>query len=89
MPSLPAGDTAKLSAASKQFEAILVRQMLAAARKASFGDALFGSEAGSTFREMQDNRFADVVAERGVLGLAAIIEAQIGKTLDVKPGGSS
>ena len=71
-------DKGKLSAAAKQFEAIFVRQMLAEARKASFGDPLFGSSAVDTFREMQDNRFAEIASERGVFGLAKSIEAQLG-----------
>ena len=78
-------DKGKLSAAAKQFEAIFVRQMLAEARKASFGDPLFGSGAVDTFREMQDNRFAEIASERGVFGLAKSIEAQLGARI----GGAS
>lgn len=70
-------DAKQLNTAAKQFEAIFVRQMLAASRKASFGDALFGSSAGENFREMLDARFADVASERGALGLAKQIEAQL------------
>ena len=71
----PAGE--KLSAAAKQFEAIFVRQMLSEARKASFGDDLMGSSAQDTFREMQDSKFADLAADKGVFGLAAAIERQL------------
>ena len=70
-------DAKQLSTAARQFEAIFVRQMLAASRKASFGDALMGSSAGENFREMLDARFADVASERGALGLAKQIEAQL------------
>ena len=81
------GDRAKLSTACQQFEAIFVRQMLASARKASFGDELFGSSAVDTFREMQDNHFADVIAQSGSLGLAAQIEAQVTRFLPPETGG--
>lgn len=67
----------QLTAASQAFEAIFVRQMLSAARKADFGAPLLGGQAMDTFRQMQDDRFADIAAERGAFGLAKIIEAQL------------
>ena len=70
---------AKLSGAAKEFEAIFVRQMLASARKANFGDELTGSGAMDTFREMQDSQFADLTAKTGTLGLAKQIEAHMAK----------
>lgn len=73
-------DRAELSAAARQFEAIFVRQMLAAARKADFGgESLFGGQGLETFRQMQDERFADIAAERGTLGIARLIEAQVAR----------
>jgi flagellar protein FlgJ len=74
----PANDRAALSKAAKQFEAIFVRQMLSAARKTSFDSGgLFSSEAMGTFRQMQDERFADIASERGSFGLAKMIEAHL------------
>ena len=71
-------DRAKLSAAARQFEAIFVRQMLAAARKAAFGGAAaLGSKGLETFRTMQDEKFADLAAETGAFGLAKMIELQL------------
>jgi flagellar protein FlgJ len=70
-------DREKLAAAAKQFEAIFIRQMLGAARKASFGEGLFGGQAMQTFRQMQDEKFADIAAERGAFGMAKLIEAQL------------
>lgn len=70
----------KLKDAAKQFEAIFARQMLAAARKADFGgDDLFGSQALDTFRQMQDERFADIAADRGVFGIGRLLEAQLSR----------
>jgi flagellar protein FlgJ len=75
-------DREKLSATAKQFEAIFVRQMLSAARKADFGgNDLTGGSALDTFREMQDNNFADIASQTGALGFAAKIEAQIARFL--------
>jgi flagellar protein FlgJ len=72
----------QLKEASKQFEAIFVRQMLAAARKTNFDeDGLFKSQALDTFNQMQDEKFADSAAQTGAFGLAAIIEAQLSRNL--------
>ena len=80
----------QLSATAKQFEAIFLRQMLAAARKADFGgDDLFGGQAMGTFRQMQDEHFADVASQTGVLGFAAKIEAQIARFLPSTPDASA
>lgn len=79
----PASGTTReqLSGAAKQFEAIFVRQMLSAARKANFGDELFSSQATDTFRQMQDERFADIASDTGAFGMAKMIEAHLAKML--------
>ena len=74
-------DRAKLAGAAKQFEAIFVRQMLAAARKTDFGGNLLGSEALQTFNTMQDEHFADLAADSGAFGLAKLIEQQLAAQL--------
>ncbi len=80
--SAGATDREKLHATAKQFEAIFVRQMLAAARKTDFGgEDVFGSQAMDTFRQLQDEHFADLTAASGMLGLASIIEAQMARYL--------
>ena len=89
LPSLPglsaqptATDREKLAGVAKQFEAIFMRQMLAAARKSDFGgDKLFSSQALDTFNQMQDEHFADMTAQTGTLGFATIIEAQMARFL--------
>jgi len=82
--ALPASDPqrAKLAAAARQFEAIFVRQMLAAARATDFGGKdLLGGKGLDTFRQMQDERFADIAAETGALGLAGAVEKQLSAML--------
>lgn len=75
-------DSERLHAAAQQFEAIFLRQMLAAARKSSFDeDGLLSGEGLATFRQMQDEHFADVAAKSGALGLATVIEAQMARYL--------
>ena len=76
------GKPARLTEAAQQFEAIFLRQMLAAARSTDFGgDELFGGQGDETFREMRDAQFAQLASESGALGLAARIEAQLAQHL--------
>ena len=77
----PTGERAKLTAAAKQFEAIFIRQMLSAARQTDFGGGLFASEALGTFRQMQDERFAEIASQTGAFGIAKQIEAQLAAQL--------
>ena len=84
-----ANDRERLAQAARQFEAIFVRQVLAEARKSHFGGDLFGEgnpdSALGTFRKMQDERVADLAAERGAFGLAAMIEKQLAAQLTPLP----
>lgn len=80
---------AKLNGAAKEFEAIFVRQMLAAARKANPGEDLFGSSAMDTFRDMQDSQLADAMTKTGTLGLAKQIEAHMARLVDATDGAAS
>ena len=85
--SAPAGGSEReqLKQAAQQFEAIFLRQMLAAARSTDFdgGDA-FGGQGEDTFREMQDSQFAKLASESGTLGLAKSIEAQLAHHLGME-----
>ena len=67
----------QLAGAARQFEAIFVRQMLAAARKSSFGEPLLGGQGLDTFRTMQDEHFADLAAQTGAFGIARQLEASL------------
>ena len=79
-PVLP-NDRAQLREAAKNFEAIYLRQMLSAARDSSIRSDLFGSNGSDTFKQMRDDAFADIASERGVLGLANMIEVQMSKSI--------
>ncbi len=70
-------DRAQLAQAAKQFEAIFLRQMLAAARKSNFGGDVIGGQGLDTFRTMQDEHFADLAATSGAFGFGAMIERQL------------
>lgn len=72
---------AELREAAQQFEAILLRQMLASARTTNFGGSELFGKSDDTFREMRDARFAEVAAGSGQLGFAAAIERQLARRL--------
>ena len=79
---------ASLAKAAQQFEAIFVRQMLAAARKSEFGGELLGGQGLDTFRQMQDEHFADLAAKEGSFGLGKMIEKQLSVQLTPSPSGT-
>lgn len=65
-----------LTETAKQFEAIFLRQMIAAMRAPSLGDDLFGSDASTQFRDMSDAKLADAMA--GKFGIATLLQKQFG-----------
>jgi len=67
-----------LKQAAKQFEAIFLNMMLKQMREASFGDPLFDSSAGDSYRSMFDQQLALNLSENGSLGIAKLIERQLG-----------
>lgn len=70
-------DRAALRKAAQGFEAMFLRQMLSQARNTDLGgDALLGKH-DDTFTQMRDERFADIVAQSGALGLATRLESQL------------
>ena len=85
----PAGKTEreKLGEVARQFEAIFLRQMLSTARQTSFDkDGLFSGQAMDTFRQMQDERFADIAASRGAFGMAQMLEAHLARHISDEGG---
>ena len=76
-------DREQIKGVAKQFEAIFVRQMLAAARKTQFGgeDSLFSGQGLDTFRQMQDEKFAEIASNTGAFGLGKMIEAHLARML--------
>lgn len=73
------GDLARTAEA---FEAIFLRQMLAAARAANFGgEEIFGGPGLEQFEKMQDEHMAKIASESGTFGFAKLIEAQLAAQL--------
>jgi flagellar protein FlgJ len=70
-----------LREAAKQFEAIFLNMMLKQMREASFGDPLFDSSASDSYRSMFDQQLALNLSENDSLGIAQLIERQLGGQL--------
>ena len=68
----------KISEASRQFEAILLRQILSATQKpvipSKFAD---NSTASQIYRDMVTDQLADHISKSGAFGLARIFEQQL------------
>lgn len=73
-----------LRKAAQGFEALFLRQVIGSMRQAKLGDDLFGSSAKNTYREMSDKQLADSLAQKGSIGIAALVEAQLSKGGDVR-----
>ena len=73
----PAAD-AKLRKAAQAFEAVFLRQILGAARSSSLGDGLFESDQTDQFRELQDAKTADTMAQSGALHIADLLVQKLG-----------
>lgn len=67
-----------LDKAGKQFEAVFVGMMLASMRKASLADSLFESKALDTFRDMQDQKTAQAMAETAPIGIGKALTEFLG-----------
>ncbi|MFC1649943.1 rod-binding protein [Candidatus Latescibacterota bacterium] len=74
---------AKLLKASKDFEGILVKEILKSMRSTLTNGGLFGTgTAGEIYSDMMDDAVANKIAERGDMGLAHIIYKQMVKNID-------
>ncbi len=70
-----AGDTSRLAsagnleAAGQKFEAVFTGMMLKSMRQAKLADPLFDSKAIDTFRDMQDEKLAQAMAQAQPMGI--------------------
>lgn len=63
------GSRANLEKAGKQFEAVFTAMMLKSMRSAHLGSDLFESQGLDTFRDMQDQKTSQAMAEHAPLGI--------------------
>lgn len=81
------GGDGGLRKAAEQFEAVILRQLMASMRQAKLGEDMLGSSATDNFREMADARTADSIAAMRQFGIADMVERQFGGQLGNAAGG--
>jgi|ERR1700680_920688 len=83
---VPRGNPAKIAQCAKDFEGLLVTQMLRSAREAGdggfTGDGDDENEANSTLVEFGEQQLAQALANSGALGIGKIVLAGLGKNAD-------
>ena len=65
---------------ARQFEGVMLQQMLKSMRDSVEEGGLFSDESTKTYMGMLDNQLANQIAERGGIGLAKVIERQLSQT---------
>ena len=73
------GSSANLEKAGKQFEAVFTSMMLKAMRQAHLGSDLFESQGLDTFRDMQDQKISQTMADHAPLGIGKALVAFLAK----------
>src|SRR5262245_48493696 len=70
----------KIKEASRQFEALIVRQILAQARKTVFRSSMNqDSMSAGIYQDMVTSQLADAISQSGSLGLACSLQLQLGR----------
>jgi len=68
----------KIREACRQFEAVLLRQILDSARKPLHAEGIEGSSASDdVYRDMVTNQLADSISRSGSFGLARALEVEL------------
>jgi peptidoglycan hydrolase FlgJ len=74
-----------LAAAGQQFEAVFTGMMLKSMRAAKLADPLFDSQAIDTFRDMQDQKVVQQMAEHTPLGIGRAMTEFLQRGLTSQP----
>lgn len=79
-------EAGKLAEVSRQFEAVLLRQILSDAQKKVFVSSMNPeSVAGGVYQDMVTNQLADHISRSGALGLAGSLNQQLQHQLKTAP----
>ena len=84
----------KVKEASRQFEALILRQILAQARKTVFRSSMNqDSMSAGIYQDMVTTQLADAISQSGSLGLARSLQLQLGRQTNsasaTRPPGST
>ena len=76
--STKVGDREKIAEVSRQFEAVLLRQILAQSQKPLFQSSLAGSSSSNAiYQDMVTQQLADRISHGGSFGFAKVLEKQL------------
>lgn len=78
-----------LEAAGQRFEAIFVGMMLKAMRATKLSEGLFDSKASEQFRDMQDQKLAQSMAEHAPIGIGKAMTEFLAKAAKVEAAAPS
>jgi Rod binding domain-containing protein len=69
----------KIGEAARQFEAVLLRQILSQAQKPLFNNTLFpgGGTANAIYQDMVTQQLADRISEGGTFGFASVLKREL------------
>ncbi len=83
-------ETEKIREVARQFEAVLLRQILTAARKTviASGDEHESSTTG-IYQDMINSQLADAISQSGSFGLGTSLEAQLQRQTQAPPPSST
>ena len=80
-------ESEKIAAASRAFEGILLRQVLAEAQKPVFKSNLMGSStSASIYQDMVTNQLAESISKSGALGLGKTLERHLNHQTSSRSG---
>lgn len=83
-------ENAKVGEVSRQFEAVLLRQILGDAQKKIFASTMNPeSSSGSIYQDMITNQLADSISRSGSFGLARSLEKQLQHEFKTDPAPTS
>lgn len=75
----------KIAEVSRQFEAVLLRQILQSAQKTNFASKFTGdSTTSGIYQDMVTNQLADSISKSGAFGLAQTLNQQLQHELPAK-----
>jgi len=80
-------EEAKIAEVSRQFEAVLLRQILSQAQKPMFKNSLFpsGGATNAIYQDMVTQQLADRISQGGTFGFARVLEQQLTVESKAKP----
>jgi flagellar protein FlgJ len=71
LPAIASSSPSALKAAAARFEGLFMREMLKSMRAAKLNDGLLDNDADQNWADLRDQIFADTLAQKSPIGIAA------------------